>query len=182
MANVTNTANISLDDDQITFRETLLKQHNDNIREANGRATRLYQQFLTQMRFSFWLTIISFVVLCAILIAVISIGLHRALQDRDAFVKYFGAGISVLSTLLIIVLIYNNPLKMARKSMAELIKINVVYMGYTRQIYQIDAEFKKALLEDNASQNIAKALARQIQSTTDQTVTTLTISMEEFSE
>lgn len=59
---------------------------------------------------------------------------------------------------------YRNPLENVRSSIAELLKVNVVFLGYVRQINQIDATFKHQFLGNSQfGVERMKATVQQIQ-------------------
>ena len=47
---------------------------------------------------------------------------------------------------MLLALFYRDPLKNIHQSVSNLLKVNVVFTGYMRQINQIDASFKQLFL------------------------------------
>ena len=59
-----------------------------------------------------------------------------------------------------------------------MMKIGIIYSGYMRQIYQIDAEFRKKLL-NSESQKELRDLEKQTQNVIEQVVQNLSITFDE---
>lgn len=60
--------------------------------------------------------------------------------------RFLGAGGAVGSVGLLLLTFYKNPLENIRQSVSSLVKTNVVFLGYLRQINQVDATFKHLFL------------------------------------
>lgn len=67
-------------------------------------------------------------------------------QGTPAFERYIGLGTAAGSLGTLLLLFYQDPLKKIRDSVNGLVKVNVVFLGYVRQINQIDATFKQLFL------------------------------------
>jgi len=80
-------------------------------------------------------------------VVVLAISLYVALsQGFQTFERYVGVGTAVGSLGTLLLLFYKDPLKNIRASVTSLVKVNVVFLGYVRQINQIDATFKQLFL------------------------------------
>jgi HEAT repeat protein len=64
----------------------------------------------------------------------------------ETFERYVGVGAAAGSLGTLLLLFYKDPLANIRDSVTNLVKVNVVFLGYVRQINQIDATFKQMFL------------------------------------
>jgi hypothetical protein len=67
-------------------------------------------------------------------------------QGSEVFERFIGAGGAVGSLGTLLLLFYKDPVKNISHSVTNLVKVNVVFSGYVRQINQIDATFKQLFL------------------------------------
>ncbi len=51
-----------------------------------------------------------------------------------------------ISLFILLILVYRNPMKSARQVIGEFIKMQIIYLGYLRQVNQIDMGFKQTYL------------------------------------
>ncbi len=64
----------------------------------------------------------------------------------ETFERWVGVGAAAGSLGTLLLLFYKDPLANIRDSVTNLVKVNVVFLGYVRQINQIDATFKQLFL------------------------------------
>jgi hypothetical protein len=64
----------------------------------------------------------------------------------DTLQGWIGVGGSVGSLATLLLLFYRNPVRNIDQAVAQLIKVDVIFLGYIRQINQIDATFKQLFL------------------------------------
>jgi hypothetical protein len=164
--------------EETTFQEILIS-FNDSLREANKRSSRLYESFVQQVRIAYWLTILLYLSAYLGAIALVVISVYFALQTSSSlFMHIFSFADLLLGTIAIILIFLNHPLRSMRRSLIEMMKIDFIYSGYTRQLYQIDAEFKKQVTNEKSLKEL-RILIKQTQSVVDQVVENLSISLEE---
>lgn len=92
---------------------------------------------------SLWMHGIVFAIGVGAIIAGLSAALWTGFETFERFVGV-GAAVGGFGTLLF--LFYKDPLNNIRDSVTDLVEVNVVFLGYVRQINQIDATFKQMFL------------------------------------
>jgi hypothetical protein len=157
------------------------KNLEEHIGQAEKRTELLYANYLRQAKFSNLITN-SFFILCSITaLILIGFGLYFAFQTNASQFHLLSIGMLGGGILLFLILIFRNPQKRASRSLTELIKIEVIFTGYMRQIYLIDAQSRQLLSSTGYSDvNTLNSLAEQIQNTVDQTVDSFAASLEEI--
>ena len=149
-------------------RAKALASYTQILTDADNDVRVHFKELMSQAKFAFWLSlamhIVVFVIGVWILIASLSLALDRGLSTLSTWIGVGGAGAGALAILLSA--FYRNPLKNVRGSLNELMQVDVVFLGYVRQINQIDATFKHMFLDskDFGTQQM-KDTVTQIQST-----------------
>jgi hypothetical protein len=119
---------------------TLLGNADQQVME---QFNRLMVQAQRGFLLSLWMHGIIFGVGVVVLVASLYVALS---QGFGTFERYVGVGTAVGSLGTLLLLFYKDPLKNIRGSVTGLVKVNVVFLGYVRQINQIDATFKQLFL------------------------------------
>ncbi|MBN1936229.1 MAG: HEAT repeat domain-containing protein [Anaerolineae bacterium] len=122
-----------------TYTQLLGSADQNIMQQFNNLMNRAHQAFSMAM----WMHGIIFGVGVLILVASMYVALS---QNFETFERYVGVGGAVSSVGVLLLLFYRNPLNNIRKSMTDLMQVNVVFLGYVRQINQIDATFKQLFL------------------------------------
>lgn len=111
--------------------------------QVMGQFERLMKQAQRGFLLSMWMHGIIFGIGVVVLVASLYVALAQGFQT---FERYVGVGAAVGSLGTLLLLFYKDPLKNIRGSVTGLVKVNVVFLGYVRQINQIDATFKQLFL------------------------------------
>jgi HEAT repeat protein len=131
-------------------RTEALKRYTELLGDADEQ---IMSQFNTLMRkahqafsMSMWMHGLIFAIGIGALMASLTVALSAGF---DTFERFVGVGTAAGSLLTLLWLFYRDPLKNIRKSVLDLVEVNVVFLGYVRQINQIDATFKQMFLAAN---------------------------------
>ncbi|MEJ5226014.1 MAG: hypothetical protein WHV44_16260 [Anaerolineales bacterium] len=92
-------------------------------------------------------------------------------------------GVTGLPVTLVIflLLIYRNPLQNARKAMADVIKMQAIYLTYLRRLNQLDLGFKRAYLSNEKfSPALFEKTSEKMQEVIDKTLDDINLLMEEL--
>ena len=120
------------------------------LNDADNDVRVHFKELMLQAKIAFWLSLIMHVVVFVIgvwmLFASLSTALDRGLPVLSTWIGVGGAGAGALAILLSA--FYRNPLKNVRGSLNALMQVDVVFLGYVRQINQIDATFKHMFLDN----------------------------------
>lgn len=130
-------------------RAKALDRYTDILSDADKDVRDHFKDLMWQAKFAFWLSLVMhavvFVIGVWILIASLSLALNRGLNTVSTWIGIGGAGASALVILLST--FYRSPLQNVRGSLNALMQVDVVFLGYVRQINQIDATFKHMFLD-----------------------------------
>jgi HEAT repeats len=152
-------------------RAKALKNYTDILNDADKDVREHFKELMSQAKFAFWLSlgmhIVVFIIGVWVLIVSLSLAVNGGLTAVSTWVGVGGAGASALVILLSA--FYRNPLQNVRSSLNSLMQVDVVFLGYVRQINQIDATFKHMFLDarDFGTQQM-KATVAEIQSSVTQ--------------
>jgi hypothetical protein len=123
--------------------ETYTKLLSDADKQIMGQFNRLMGRAQQGFLMSMWMHGIIF----GIGVVVLVVSLYVALsQGFETFERYVGVGAAVGSLGTLLLMFYTGPLRNIRQSVTDLVEVNVVFLGYVRQINQIDATFKQLFL------------------------------------
>jgi hypothetical protein len=130
-------------------RTKALDKYTDILGDADRDVRDHFRELMSQAKFAFWLSLGMHVVVFGIgvwvLIASLSLAINSGLNSLATWIGVGGAGASALVILL--TAFYRNPLRNVRTSLNALMQVDVVFLGYVRQINQIDATFKHMFLD-----------------------------------
>lgn len=149
-------------------RTKALDNYTQILNDADKDVRDHFKELMSQAKFAFWLSltmhIVVFIIGVWLLIASLSLALHGGLDMVSTWIGVSGAGASALVILLSA--FYRSPLLNVRNSLNALMQVDVVFLGYVRQINQIDATFKHMFLDakDFGTQQMKETVA-EIQST-----------------
>ena len=130
-------------------RAKALDNYTHILSDADKDMRDHFKELMSQAKFAFWLSLVMHTIVFAIgvwmLIASLSLSLTNGLDKVATWIGVGGAGASALVILL--TAFYRNPLRNVRASLNALMQVDVVFLGYVRQINQIDATFKHMFLD-----------------------------------
>jgi hypothetical protein len=130
-------------------RAKALDKYTDILSDADKDVRDHFKDLMWQAKFAFWLSLLMhtavFVIGVWVLITSLSLALNRGLDTVSTWIGVGGAGASALVILLSA--FYRSPLQNVRGSLNALMQVDVVFLGYVRQINQIDATFKHMFLD-----------------------------------
>jgi type IV secretory pathway TrbD component len=128
-------------------REEALKVYSDMLRSADDQIMAQFEGLVKQARAAFSMTMWMHATIFGLGIVVLCISLYVAMaQGFQSFERFVGIGAATGSLTMLLTLFHRDPLKNIRESVSNLLKVNVVFIGYMRQINQIDASFKQLFL------------------------------------
>lgn len=103
----------------------------------------LMNEARTAFQTNLWMHRIIFGIGALLLVASLTVALASGL---DTLQGWIGVGGSAGSLATLLLLFYRNPVRNIDQAVAQLIKVDVIFLGYIRQINQIDATFKQLFL------------------------------------
>jgi HEAT repeat protein len=130
-------------------RTKALDKYTDLLSDADRDARTHFKELMYQAKFSFWLSLVMHTLIFCIGIGLLISSLQQVLGGGLTTIKeWFGPGGTAVAALaLLLSSFYRDPLRNVRESLNSLMQVDVVFLGYMRQINQIDATFKHMFLD-----------------------------------
>lgn len=133
-------------------KRQVIDQYTEILNDADEKIMAQFDLLMRQARLAFWISMVMhcLVFLMGISIFVIALsGMSGGGDDPTALIRGF-IGVAGGTAGVILGLFYKSPVNNIGKSVTRLVKINVAFLGYMRQINQIDATFKQLFLDMSA--------------------------------
>lgn len=128
-------------------RSKSIDAYSDILKEADKQSIIQVANFTRRVENFYQGTLVGYrVALAAVGIVFIISILFILIESTSDLQKSLGIFGIPLSLIIFVILVYRTPLKSARQVMAEVIKMQVIYLGYLRQLNQIDMGFKQAFI------------------------------------
>jgi hypothetical protein len=127
-------------------RKKDIKNYTTLLKDSDTQIMGQFKSLMHNAQIAFWASMVMHVLIFMIGLVILAFSFQVALQGGLAQLDRFivGVGGTAGSLITLLLLFYNNPLKNIRGSLNSLLKVNVIYLGYVRQINQIDATFKQS--------------------------------------
>jgi len=142
---------------QQTQRLLAWRDYQDSLKNVDQEVLKQLQITTSHLRVSLWTKVITYI----FQFTVISIALFFSLREslKTSQVNSETWVISLISLVLLGILLFRNPIHSINQTHVDLVRVQIVLQGYARQINQVDAIFKQALLENNMDiRNVSKSL------------------------
>lgn len=138
-------------------RMSTLDSYSQQLAKVDEQVTNLVQRTVVQTTVSYWITFTLYVLSAIIAVGLIGAGLYFILVGNanpstslsNPQVNWGTVGLVTITggLIILLVLLIRNPLKNVRFLMSNMIKMNVVFSGYIRQVHQIDLVFKNLFVQ-----------------------------------
>jgi HEAT repeat protein len=130
-------------------RSEVLRSYNELLSKADEPIQELFKETMRQARASFMISQIMSLIVFGVGILAIIAGLIVAFTGGSDRVEFaFGAGTSIVGVIAVLLdLMVRDPHKRVQEATSILLRIKVIFLGYLRQIHQIDATFKHEFIE-----------------------------------
>ncbi|MGD8719402.1 MAG: HEAT repeat domain-containing protein [Candidatus Zixiibacteriota bacterium] len=148
----------------LDYLDNLLSKSEDVIKST-------FKDTIRQARLNFYFAMVINALVVGIGIALIVLAMIHMAGDPTRFESWVIPGAAgVLG--IITNLFYNSPRRNARQDMATLMNVNIIFLGYLRQLNEIDATFKHEFIEvedfgigtmEKTVQQIEKAMCRTLE-------------------
>jgi hypothetical protein len=130
-------------------KSEVLRVYNELLAKADEPIQDLFKETMRQAQRSFrisqWMSITIFIIGVGALIA----GLYVAFTaGQDGIQRIFGAGTSIVGVIAVVLdMMLRDPHKRVQEATSVLLRIKVIFLGYVRQIHQVDATFKHEFIK-----------------------------------
>jgi HEAT repeat protein len=130
-------------------KSDVLRAYSDLLAKADEPVQELFKETMLQAQRSFRISQGMSITIFVIGVGVLISGLYIAFtagQERLQLV--FGAGVSVVSMIAVVLdMMLRDPHQRVQEATSVLLRIKVIFLGYVRQIHQVDATFKHEFIE-----------------------------------
>lgn len=151
--------------------------YQESLREVDQKALQQFQMTVNSLRMALWIRVSLYILQFVVATVVLFIALFQVNAAPSG--NYTGLGILAVSFVLLIILLFRNPIQSMNGMLVDLARVQIILQGYTRQINQIDATFKQAFLEKKVElKTVSKSLA-EVQKVIDGNIESLLQFMEE---
>ena len=156
-----------------TQRSRTMETYSQLLKEADEKIMEQFTNLMGRAHKAFSLSMWMHGTIFVLGIVVLVVSLYVAFSNGfDEFQRYLGIGAAGSSLGTLLWLFYKDPLNNIHESVNRLMKANIVFLGYVRQINQIDATFKHMYFElSEFSIDQMKETVEQIQNTIRETLT-----------
>lgn len=128
-------------------RTQVLDTYTNLLSSADERIMEQFNHLMGRAQQGFLMSLWMHGIIFGIGVVVLVVSLYVALsQGFETFERYVGVGAAVGSLGTLLLMFYTGPVRNIRQSVTDLVEVNVVFLGYVRQINQIDATFKQLFL------------------------------------
>lgn len=156
---------------RLSQRRSTLDSLDEILKESEDVVRTTFADTIRQARLNFYFAMAVNVLVVLVGIALIVIAIIQLAQDPGQLEEWIvpgGAGVIGI----LINLLFNNPRRNAREDLTSLMNVNVIFLGFLRQLNEIDATFKHAYIESHTfGTDDMRATVKQINNAVEQTLT-----------
>jgi HEAT repeat protein len=157
-----------------------LSQRRATLRELDALLERseevvkdTFRDTIRQARLNFYFAMAVNVIVVLVGIVLIGIAIAHLLDDPERLAAWILPGATGVIGI-VVNMLFNDPRRNAREDLLSLMNVNVLFLGFLRQVNQIDATFKHAYLENaefgtTAMRQTLAHLERAVATTLEQT-------------
>lgn len=160
MNNNANTPSSSSQTNEIlqqTQRLLAWRDYQDSLKNVDQEVLKQLQTTTSHLRAYLWVKALTYIFQFSVISAVLFFSLRENLQVSQD--KPWVWAVSFISLVLLGVLLFRNPIQSINQTFVDLVRVQIVLQGYSRQINQVDAVFKQAFLENKMDiKSVSKSL------------------------
>jgi hypothetical protein len=131
---------------RISQRRNTLKTLDNLLAQSEQAVKDTFKDTISQARHNFFFAMGVNIVIVTVGLFLVGLAIMQLLQQPEkleAWIVPGGAGLFGI----IITMFFNNPRQNAREDLTTLMNVNVIFLGFLRQLNEIDATFKHAYIE-----------------------------------
>ncbi len=163
---------------QQTHRLLAWSAYQESLKDVDREVLQQFQKTIASLRTALWLRAGFYLIQFAVITLALFWSLSKSLQigATQPWVWLVALG----NLILLGVLLFRNPVESLNHILVDLARIQIVLQGYSRQISQVDAMFKQALLANRVDQKYLNQSMEHIQKVIDSNIESLLQFMEEL--
>lgn len=156
---------------RLSQRRSTLDSLDEILRQSEEVVRTTFADTIRQARLNFYFAMAVNVLVVSVGLALIALAVVQLAQDPGKLEQWvLPGGAGVLG--IIVNLLFNNPRRNAREDLTSLMNVNVIFLGFLRQLNEIDATFKHAYIESHAfGADDMRATVSQIENAVERTLT-----------
>ena len=156
---------------RLSQRRSTLDSLDEILKQSEEVVRTTFADTIRQARLNFYFAMAVNVIVVLVGIALIVIAISQLVQDPSQLKEWILPGAAGVIGILIN-LLFNNPRRNARQDLTSLMNVNVIFLGFLRQLNEIDATFKHAYIESHTFGTAdMRATVKQIDRSVEQTLT-----------
>ncbi len=155
---------------RLSQRRSTLKSLDDLLAKQEESVKSTFESTIRQARTNFKFAMCINIIVVLIGIVLIALAISQFVQKPDKLETWIAPG---GAGTVLIKLVFDTPRKNARSDLAVLVDVNVIFLGFLRQINEIDATFKHAYLERDFGTTQMGETIKQIENTVAHTLNKL---------
>jgi HEAT repeat protein len=129
------------------YAQRAVKTYTKVLGEADQQIMEQFGNLIKRAQLGFKVSMWMHGIIFGIGVVLLLVSLYMAVQEGlETLTRFIGVGGAVGSLGTLLLLFYKDPIQNIGHSVVDLVKVNVVFLGYVRQINQIDATFKQIFL------------------------------------
>lgn len=130
-------------------KSEVLRAYNELLEKADEPIQDLFRDTMRQAQRSFGISQGMSIAIFVIGLGALIAGLYMAFTAGQVGIEFvFGAGTSIVAVIAVLLdLLLLDPHKRVQEATSVLLRIKVIFLGYVRQVHQIDATFKHEFIE-----------------------------------
>jgi len=163
---------------QQTQRLLAWSAYQESLREVDREVLQQFQKTIGSLRAALWLKAGIYLIQFAVVALALFWSLREAVQTGST--QPWVWLVTLGSLLLLGVLLFRNPVESLNRILVDLARIQIVLQGYSRQVNQVDAAFKQALLENRVDLKYLNQAIEHIQKVIDNNIESLLQFMEDL--
>jgi HEAT repeat protein len=136
---------------KLSQRKSTIETLDKMLQESETVVKQVFQATILQARRNFYFAMGINITIVIIGLVLISIAIMQVIREPTKLESWIIPGVSGLFGV-ILTLFFNNPRNNAREDLATLMNVNVIFLGFLRQLNEIDAAFKHTYMESSGIQ------------------------------
>jgi hypothetical protein len=148
-----------------------LNEYNNHLIDVDKSASTFIENLIKQTQMAHDVTIALYSLTYIVALSILIAGPIFIIRKDFSF-----ATVCIISgAILLLVLLNRNPLKNVRQRTNNLVKLNILFMGYSRQIHQMDAVFKDTLSKpEGIDTEVMEKMLGNVQAAVDEVISSIT--------
>jgi len=140
----------------VAQRQVALGRSSERVQEFDSQALKLFQETISEAKRGFSISLFMSVTIFAVGLILLGVSVNMLVAGASG-AQLFAPGVTGISGLAtILAMFYRGPLERVQQAVANLVQVEIAFLGYIRQVTQIAAMFEREYLDDNTDFGITE--------------------------